>query len=423
MNKKYLLISIGIIALLGSILACNAPVTTSTSSPDGGGGGPGPVILTDTPVLPPPAIAVLRVVYIKGDNVWLWTEGAGNNQLTFAGGARTPVLSGDGLVVAFHRSGELWAVNADGSSERQLVSAAFLSGLATSGDTAEVKDLVWKPGSHTIYFNSLVIAGEAGYHIPQVDLYSIDADSGTDAVINLESPGSGGVPYFSPDGSVVSLAQADKIIFREVTGAFWNIALTFPNVLTYSEWAYVPDVAWLPDSSGVRVIIPASDPLGDPMEVTTVWNVPVSGPATVLDTFVAAPAFASAPIISPDGNIVLYLMESGSNSTLQVRQVGGSDTGYTTAETGHIGIVNLSPDSTRFIYWLPQPSNTYLGAVGEIASSVSDISPNATAVQWIDNNRLIFIGDSGELRYRSVDGASTLIDVGVTEYNFGFWFH
>jgi len=66
--------------------------------------------------------------------------------------------------------------------------------------------------------------------------------------------------------------------------------------LTYSEWAYVPDVAWLPDSSGIRVIIPASDPLGDPTEVTTLWNVPVSGSATVLDTFVAAPAFASAPL-------------------------------------------------------------------------------------------------------------------------------
>ncbi len=115
--------------------------------------------------------------------------------------------------------------------------------------------------------------------------------------------------------------------------------------LTYSEWAYVPDVAWLPDSSGVRVIIPASDPLGDPTEVTTVWNVPVSEFATVLDTFVAAPAFASAPVISPDGSILLYLMESSSNYTLQVRQVGVSDTGYTSAETGHIGIVNISQDS------------------------------------------------------------------------------
>jgi hypothetical protein len=279
------------------------------------------------------------------------------------------------------------------------------------------------PGSHTIYFNSLVVAGIAGYRIPKVDLYSIDADAGTDAVATIETAGSGGVPYFSPEGTVVALIQPDKIIFLEVTGAFWNIALTFPNVLTYSEWGYVPEVVWLPDSSGVRVVIPASDPLGDPTEVTTVWNVPVSGSATVLDTFVAAPAFASAPVISPDGSIVLYLMESGSNSNLQVRYVGGAETGYTSAETGHIGIVNISPDSTRFVYWLPQLSNTYIGAVGEIASSVSDISPNATAVHWVDNNRLIFIGDGGDLRYRSVDGVSSLIDAGVTEYSFGFWIH
>jgi len=423
MKTKYILISVCILTLITSILACNAPVSTVTSIPEDGGGGPGSVIVTEPAVLPPPAIAVLRVAYIKADNVWLWTEGTGSSQLTAAGSAKNPVLSGDGLVVAFIRSGELWVVNADGSNERQLVSNAFLSGLATGGDTAEVNDLVWMPGSHTIYFNTLVVAAEVGYRISQFDLYSINTDAGTIAVTTQESAGSGGVPIFSPDGTVVALAQPDKIIFLEVTGAFWNVALTFPNIMTYSEWTYVPEVVWLPDSSGVRVVIPASDPLGDPTAVTTVWNVPISGAATVLDTFIAAPAFASAPVISPDGSEVLYLVENGSDNNLQVRQIGGLDTGYTFAAAGQIGIVNWSPDSTRFIYWLPQPSNTYIAAVGVIAYNVSDSSPNASSVLWIDNNRVIYVGDSGELRYRLVEGASGLIDTGVTEYNFNFWVH
>jgi Tol biopolymer transport system component len=279
------------------------------------------------------------------------------------------------------------------------------------------------PGSHTIYFNTLVIAGEAGYRIPQVDLYSVNADGDGDAITTQESPGSGGVPYFSPDGTIVALAQPDKIIFMEVTGAYWNVALTFPKILTYSEWMYVPEVVWLPDSSGVWVVIPASDPLSDPTQPSTFWNVPISGSPSVQTTFVAVPAFASAPVISPDGSKVLYLGESGGEDNLQVLQVDGLDTGYTFAESGQVGIVNWSPDSTHFVYWLPQPATTYIAAVGEIAYNVSDTSPIAIAAQWIDDNRVIYIGDSGELRYRTVDGISSLIDAGVNEYNFAFWVH
>jgi hypothetical protein len=428
MNKKHILISTSILILLASILACSVPVKTvptATSVPDEGGSGPATTIeptvtLTEPPELPPPAVATLRVVYIKGDNVWVWTEGTGSSQLTTAGDASTSVLSGDGQEIAFIRSGELWAINADGSNERQLVSAVFLSTLATAGNTAEVNDLVWKPGSHTIYFNSLVVAGEAGYRIPHFDLFSSNADAGADAVATQENPGSGGVPYFSPDGTVVALVQPDKIIFMEVTGAFWNVGLTFQNVLMYSEGMYVPEVVWLPDSTGLRTVIPASDPLGDPTEVTTVWNVPVSGTATVLDTFVAVPAFASAPVLSPDGSQVLYLAASGSDNVIHVRQVGGLDNDYTSAAAGQIGIVNWSPDSTHFVYWLPQLSNTYFGAVGEITSSVSDISPDANAVRWIDSSLLIYITDSGELRYRPVDGVSSLIDSNVSEYDLGW---
>jgi hypothetical protein len=428
MNNKQLLFSLGILTLLASILACNVPAVTSTpilSSPDIEGISPGVVTDTSTPelapsVLPPPAVDLLRVVYIKGDNVWLWTEEIGTRQLTVSGGARKPRLSGDSLVVAFLRSGELWAVNADGTNERQLVSAVFLSSLATGGDTAEVNDLVWKPGSHTIYFNSLMVVTEAGYRIPQADLFSSDADAGVDAVTSLESMGSGGVPYFSPDGRIVALVQPDKIIFLEVTGAFWNVALTFQNILTYSEWSYIPEVVWQADSSAVKVVIPAHDPLNDPSEVTTIWNVPVSGSASILDTFIAVPGYASKPLLSPDGNQVLYMAGSGSDNTIQVRQIGGLDTGYTFAAAGQIGILNWSPDSIHFVYWLPDLSTTYVAEVGVAANYVSDISPDARLIRWIDSNRVIYISNSGEIRFRPVDGVSNLVDSNVSDYDFGF---
>ena len=419
MNKKLILIGLCIIALLASILSCNAPATTVSPAPGEGGGSPVSVTVTESPVLPPPAVSVLRVAYIKGDNVWLWTEGAGSIQLTTTGGASAPVLSSDGLVVAFLRNRELWAVNADGSGERQLVSTTFLSTLATGEDIAEVYDHVWIPGSHVITFNTLVVAGIVGYRIPQFDLYSCNADGTTDMIVSLRASGSGGVPYVSPDAMHIALAQPDKVIFLEISGAFINTAFTFTSIMTYSEWAYVPQLLWLPDSSGVRVIIPPSDPLGNPTDVTKVWNLPVSGTATTLDSFITAPAFFSAPILSPEGNKVLYMAESGDSYIIQVREIGGSDNGYLSGPKGDIGIVNWSPDSVHFVYWSPQRSNTFLGSVGEVGSNISDIGPNANVVEWIDDGHLIFIGDSGELRYRFIEGASSLIDSNVTEYDLG----
>jgi hypothetical protein len=409
MNKKRIFIQLCILSLLASILACNVPGSQVTVVPEDDGNGTVPVTITETPELPPPAVATLRVAYIKADNIWLWTEGTGSSQLTVAGGAEFPVISSDGLVVAF--------------LERQLVSAAFLSSLAPAGDTAEVNDFVWMPESHSIYFNTLVVAGLAGYRIPQVDLYSLNADGSTDSLTFEEAPGSGGVPNFSPDGNILALTQPDKIIFKDIAGTFRSVALTFPTIFTYSEWTYVPEVVWKPDSSGVWVVIPAPDPLADATQASSFWSVPIAGTATVLDSFVAVPAYSSAPAISPDGNNVLYLASSGSDYTLQVRQIGGLDTGYTFAESGRIGIVNWSPDSTRFIYWLPERSNTFIAAVGVVAYAVSDTSANANPTDWIDNSRVIYISDGGELRIRLVEGASTLIDTGVTEYNFGFWVH
>jgi Tol biopolymer transport system component len=423
MNKRKLSIGISLFAMLVSILSCNAPLPTVTEVPAISEDESGSIVITDTPEIPVPSSTTLRVVYIKGGNVWLWTEGMGNSQLTYTGVDNTPILSGDGQEIAFLRNGELWVVNADGSAQRQLVSSAFLSTLTTGSDIVEVKDFVWKPGAQTIYFNSLVVAGEAGYRIPQVDLYRINTDGGVDAVIMEESPGSGGVPSFSPDGSVIALVQPDKIKFLVVMDSSSSVPLTFTNILTYSEWSYIPEVVWQLDSSGIWVVVPASDPLSDPTQPSTLWYIPLSGSPSVVTTFISVPAFASSPVIAPDGNQVLYLGSDGLNNNLQVRRTDGFETGYTFAEAGQIGIVNWAPDSIHFTYWFPQPSITYIGAVGVVPFYVSDTSPTARMVNWIDDQRVIFISDAGELRFRQVDGASTLIDSNVSDYTFAFWIH
>lgn len=412
MSKRTLLIGMAGFFILASILACNLtppPVTP----PDGGG--PGPV--TDTPDLPPPAATVLRVAYLKGDNVWLWTEGAGSLQLTAAGGAYSPSLSADGQVVAFLRNGELWAVDSDGSDERVLVNTAYLAALVSSpdGDYAEVNDHVWLPGSHTIYFNTLLVAGIAGYRIPRFDLYNVEADVSPPAPVNLEAEGDGGVPYVSPDNTVLALANSTKVIFRAVDGSFRHEALSFPFILTYSEWAYVPELVWLADSSGVRVVVPASDPLGDPTEVSTFWNVPVSGAPVSLTTFLAAPIFMGFPYISPDGSTVFYAAQMGTDLDLHTIDAGGTDTPYGTFPTSGVGLAGWTPDSLHFMYW-QVPTQWRIKGPG-VDNLLGD-TPAVTSVRWIDGSRFLFL-NGNELRLTDYGSPSSVIDAGVSEFDFG----
>jgi hypothetical protein len=413
MKNRRIHIMLGTFVILATLLACSIPTvpTIPTSIPDDGGGpGPGPV--TEIP-LPP---AVLTAAYIKADNVWLWTETGGSFQLTFSGGASRPSISSDGQMVSFVRNGELWAVNADGSSERVLVDSAYLGSLippSPDGDTVEVNQHVWS--GHTIYFNTLVVAGIIGYRIPRVDLYRVNADSPLDSLIALEAEGSGGVPYISPDGSVVALVQPTKIIFMAVDGSFYTEALTFLPVLTYSEWSYFPEVVWLPDSSGVRLAVPASDPLADPTAVSTFWNVPVSGSPSVLATFVAVPAFANFPFVSPNGENVLYLAETSGMAQIHSINSAGLDTFYVWYDPGTVGVTGWAPDSVHFTFWNPGPAQAGYGSI-DTNMSLAD-STVVRSVRWIDNNRFFYLTDT-DLRLKVMGTASVAIDVAVSEYDF-----
>ena len=423
------------LVVLAVMLACNITPSTPTFIPPGdggaggggsGGGGATPTVITATatetpsPSLPPPAVAVLRVAYIKDGDVWVWAEGSSSLRLTNSGDASAPLLSEDGMVVAFERNGELWAANADGTNERQLVSTAYLAGLVTTaGDVVQLDKLVWQPGRHQLFFNTLVISGVAGYHIPQLDLYGVDADTPGSTIINYESPGSGGMPYPSPDGSMIALAQSDKVIFMEVSGAFWNVAFTFPSALTYSEWSYVPELVWRPDGSAVRLVVPATDPLSDLTQPSTFWNVPVSGAPTSLTTFIAVPVFGGVsafPYISPDGQNVLYLAENASQAHIHSITAAGVDTDYVWYPSGSVGLLGWSPDSTHFTFWTPSVNEPGYGSI-DTNMRLGD-TPSASNVQWGGTNRYMFLSGD-ELRIEEIFQHSTLVDTGVTEFSTG----
>jgi dipeptidyl aminopeptidase/acylaminoacyl peptidase len=399
-QKFTVILLMGIV--LVTMLACAVPLPT-------------PVEVTDTPgvVLPPPAISVLRVVYIKAGDVWVWSEGGSPLQLTSGGDATNPRLSADGQLVAFNRGGELWVVNVDGSGARVVVDLAFLASYAmTPGDQVVVDDIRWLSQTHLIVFNTLEVAQESGYQVPLFDFKVADGDAGIGLTT---SPGEGGVPYVSPDASVVALAQPDKLNFFFSSSSTRVEAMTFPLVLTYSEWLYVPELVWLPDSSAVRLVVPAHDPLGEPDQVSTFWDVPVSGSPTRLATFLATPAYASSPFISPDGQKVVYQVDVGSNTEIHTITAGGVDTLALSYPINTVRLLGWHPDSIHFMFSQPDLFHANLGSTG--SSQLLGDTPQVQKIRWINDTRYIFV-NSNELRLSELGGASVLIDTGVNEYDF-----
>ena len=76
--------------------------------------------LAMTPTPSPEPVGDLVVVFTRDNNAWLWTEDGGERQLTTDGGVGQVLLSDDKGVIAFRRGNGIWAVNADGSNERQF---------------------------------------------------------------------------------------------------------------------------------------------------------------------------------------------------------------------------------------------------------------------------------------------------------------
>ncbi len=426
MKKRSVLFSLCGSILLITLLACNltptgtpAPgstVPTSTETPFIPAASTdtiSPPLPADPTITPIPPIG-LRAAYNKGGNIWLWSEGASPVQLTFAGSDSQPSISADGTVVAFRRGTELWAINADATMERQLVSSAFLASLADgSGESIQVNDFLWQPLSHNLYFNTLTVAGESGFQIPRFDLFSINADLPSGSLVNLESPGSGGVPTFSQDGRYVALSQNNRIFLLAVDGSSYTEALSFPSVMTYSEWFYVPQVVWLTDSTAFRVAIPAEDQL-DPAATASFWHVPVSGTPALLTSFLASPVWTAFPYVSPDGGSVVYFTPVPGGDLIKTIRADGSSSSYVWFETGQAGLVGWTPDSVHFMYYR-DPTQVGVMATGE-DRLISD-TPACTQVRWIDTSRFFFL-NGNELRLRSGETPSLIIDTGVNEYDF-----
>ena len=133
--------------------------------------------------------------------------------------------------------------------------------------SAVPSQLEWKPGTHILAFNTRMTFEGPGLFLGD-DHRLVDADSG--ALSLLLAPGNGGDFYYSPDGAKIALTLPEEILVVDADGTNRLSLLSFPFVITYSEYAYYPPVSWAPDSSFLRAAIPPADPLAAPADPTAI---------------------------------------------------------------------------------------------------------------------------------------------------------
>ena len=368
---------------------------------------------------PYPAFSGLRVAYIKQGNLMVWTEGGNPLTLTATQDAQRLKISPDGQYIAYVRQPaemvwELWVVNVDAApTPRLLVSRDEMAALQAASPYPDAggfdfDQIAWRPGTHELYYSTVPRFMGPGY-APGYDLRVINVDSG--AKTTLLEFGQAGRFTFSPDGAQLALATPDQIDLINADGSQRRAAiLTYPRVMTYSEYWYAPTPIWAADSASLRVAIPPEDPLASPAAPTTFWRLPVDGsPAVQLGSIPAVPFAWPDNAFSPDLNDVAYVAAVGDPAENQCElhlaaPDGSNDRLFASGQ--NLRFEGWLPDSARFVY--ADETGLYLG---DLLGSVSVISSAPQTIRqpaWLDDGRMIFVYDhngSFELRISDLNGS------------------
>jgi hypothetical protein len=147
--------------------------------------------------------------------------------------------------------------------------------------------------------------GGPGEYI-NADLWTVDADSGK--LTNLLPAMQAGAFAVSPDGHTIAVSRGTGLDLIEADGSHHRKDLvTFPAIVTYSEYTYKPSVQWSADGSYFTVGIPTQDPQA-PNAAITFYKIGADGTIKRWGTQHGNFVFGSpiTPQIAPDGTHVVY---------------------------------------------------------------------------------------------------------------------
>lgn len=462
--KPLRLISAGLAVML-ALAACAAPadsaseistvvaatmqaqvVPTLTSAPIDG------EILPETPTVYADCANTgqISIAYVKDGNVWFWVQGGVPQQLTVTADVYDVSISQDGCRIAFSRavpnpsydaSSEfplpelievLSVISSDGSNEHLVAGLDFFASLPANPDGAySLYRFAWQPGSHTLAFSTRLAFGGPGLAQTN-DIHLADGDGG--AITTLVAPGHGGDFYFSPDGSQVAFTTHTNASVINVDGSnLRGNLISFPTVITYSEYLYYPPVHWSPEGNSFMVAVPPEDGLAGPVDgvypETTLWFVPLDGTPAFEAGAIQTAWFVTQEVqFSPDNGRIAYLRQYGPLEAGQFELVLALSNGSNEMlglQINEIMFGDWAPDNTRFIYWFNQAGvfSMFHGSAGSLdVTPISTLTPFVAAsaeIEWIEGDTfaLLLMGNAGaELSLMDISGAGVVIDTMATPF-------
>lgn len=369
--------------------------------------------VTQTVAPSPTSVPHLRVVYISGGNPWIVEPPAPPVQLSAIGSVYRVYLSDDGAKVVYARypslsaPAEIRVVNTDGSGDHTLLTPAQVGALEAPGGAlyVDISTIGWIPGTHRMLLNTRGQFEGPGLSLYD-DLFLLDADTG--ALTPLLAAGSGGNAVPSPDGTKMAIARATSVSLPRIDASDMHPdVITFPVVLTYSEYAFYPAIVWAADSSRFGAIIPSPEPLG-PSPSAAIWSVDASTGAPSLLATISNFRYG---VLSPTLDRIGFI-RPGADSSTDITYVSTLDEFSSLhLATGAAGFYSFAPDGQHFAYFIGSSSlKVYIGSLG--GGTVLVPGSLVRMGRWINNSQFVYIlgpNASRTLQLGDVGGGSTLI--------------
>ncbi len=343
-------------------------------------------------LLPTAALPHLRVAFISGGSPWLVAPPAPAYALSGLTGVDSVDISDDGQMVAYVRHdsydhpGELRVVNYDGSGDRALLTSAQVGALEPVGDALfiDLFQVKWIPGTHNLLINTK--AAYDGPGLPRLDdLFKVNAETGV--LTAIFTPGNAGEVWPSPNGLKMVISRGAYLSLANIDGTgLIPSVVTFPAIITYSEYSYYPEAVWAADSSQFGVIIASEDPLA---AVTSgaIWLVNGSTGAASLASTLNGNFFFPKAVLSPTLDHVGYVVATADPAVKQayVSLLNGASALH--LADGNTGVDTFSPDGQYFSYYVGSGTADWIGSLG---GGTFLVPGGAMRLIWYNNTHFVY---------------------------------
>ena len=231
---------------------------------------------------------------------------------------------------------------------------------------------------------------------------------GMDARLLVTQKGEGGALWFAPNGSLLAVSTQDHIDVINLQDTSSATVVTYPVI----QDGYAPEIVWTPDASGFKTVIPPQIETGQ-AELLFVFT---SGTVASLAKFALVPLSESLPYISPDGGYIIYTAKlNDGKESLYLMDSSGATKPYGEAAS-RVRALGWLPDAKRFAYTFEDSARSFVGKVSGLPQEIS--LEGYQSLRWVDGERFLGLKD-GDLYLGDINGEATLIDVQVSDFDFG----